>query len=92
MATYSSILAWRIPWTEEQVIVHTGTKNWTLEEKHVRTNTVVLAHTQRKAQNNQLPPKPAIAVFLLAWLLVPATSSLVTLGHLLQNHNAFPLL
>ena len=61
MATYSSILAWRIPWTEEQVIVHTGTKNWTLEEKHVRTNTVVLAHTQstqRKAPNNQLPPNP----------------------------------
>ena len=57
MATYSSILAWRIPWTEEQVIVHTGTKNWTLE-KHVRTNTVVLAYTQRKAQNNQLPPNP----------------------------------
>ena len=29
MATHSSILAWRIPWTEEQAIVHGVTKSWT---------------------------------------------------------------
>ena len=32
MATHSSILAWRIPWTEEPSRLHTvhGVKNWTL--------------------------------------------------------------
>ena len=31
MATYSSILAWRIPWTEEpgQAVVHGTAKSWT---------------------------------------------------------------
>ena len=31
MATHSSILAWRIPWTEEpgKVIVHGVAKSWT---------------------------------------------------------------
>ena len=31
MATHSSILAWRIPWTEEpvRVIVHGVAKSWT---------------------------------------------------------------
>ena len=51
MATYSSILAWRIPWTQEQALVHMGTKNWTLEEKHVRTNTAVLAHTHTEGSS-----------------------------------------
>ena len=29
MATHSSILTWRIPWTEEQAIVHGATKSQT---------------------------------------------------------------
>ena len=29
MATHSSILAWRIPWTEEPGGLHGVTKNWT---------------------------------------------------------------
>ena len=28
MATLSSILAWEIPWTEEQTTVHGVAKNW----------------------------------------------------------------
>ena len=29
MATNSSILAWRIPWTEEPGVLHGVTKSWT---------------------------------------------------------------
>ena len=29
MATHSSILAWKIPWTEEPGFVHGITKSWT---------------------------------------------------------------
>ena len=29
MATHSSILAWRIPWTEKPGKLHRVTKNWT---------------------------------------------------------------
>ena len=38
MANYSSILAWRIPWTEEPGGLHGVTKSWThLSDFHTHT-------------------------------------------------------
>ena len=39
VATHSSILAWRIPWTEEQAMVHRVTKSQTRLEQ-ISTSTV----------------------------------------------------
>ena len=37
MATHSSVLAWRIPWTEElEATVRAVTKSWTRQSTHVR--------------------------------------------------------
>ena len=40
MATYSSILAWKIPWTEEPVgyTLHGVAKSWTQVSTHTQEN------------------------------------------------------
>ena len=47
MATHSSILAWKIPWTEEPegLQVHGVTKSDTTEHAHTHTHTHAHTHT-----------------------------------------------
>ena len=49
MATHSSILAWKIPWTEESggLLVHGVTKSWTWLSAHTHTHTHTHAHTHQ---------------------------------------------
>ena len=49
MATHSSVLAWRIPWTEEPggLTVHRVAKSW-IQLKQFSSNTHMLKHTYHK--------------------------------------------
>ena len=46
MATHSSILAWRIPWTEEPGGVQVGSSPWDRNESDMTEHACACAHTQ----------------------------------------------
>ena len=50
MATHSSILAWRIPWTEEPGVQSTGSQNvrhnWVTKYTHTHTHTHARTYTE----------------------------------------------
>ena len=51
MATHSSILAWRIPWTEEPVGLHGVAKSWTqLSNFHFHTHIHLIPKEQHLTQ------------------------------------------
>ena len=61
MATHSSILAWRIPWTEEPGgLQSTGSQSWTqLTDFHTfrKTNKDLLYNTENSTQNSVMTYK-----------------------------------
>ena len=67
MATHSSILAWKILWTEEHVILQsTGLESQTLLKTHVHVAcvTTIIAHPQKKRILIQNLNNPRFLIFI----------------------------
>ena len=63
MATHSSILAWRIPWTEEPDGVQRVRHNWVTNTTHFHFSTYL------PAQSYIIPPHPMLLIFSWDFIL-----------------------